>query len=269
MAETRVLTGTCGYSYEEWRGCFYPMKLPKYEYLRYYSLVFPFVELDFTWYAMPQERNLVAMAECTGSNFLFSLKAHRSLTHEVGEDWRDRAAEFSGSIRALQRTGRLAAILIQMPFRFSYTAENRRYLSELCASLEEFPLAVEFRNDGWYLPRVFEGFERRRIALVTVDRPDLPGLPPESQHITAPLAYYRLHGRNAEQWWKGDATSRYDYDYSDTELSARAQMIAALARKTSLVLVAFNNYADGRAVSNAQTLTGMLKKLLPPSALHD
>ena len=264
MTESRVLTGACGYSYEEWRGCFYPAELPKHDFLRYYSLVFPFVELDFSWYAMPKERNLIAMAERTGSDFLFSLKVHRSLTHEVGEDWRDRATEFSDAVRSLARTGRLAAILIQLPFRFSYTAENRRYLADLCSSLEEFPLAVEFRNDSWYLPRVFAELEHRKIALVMVDRPDLPGLPPELLHVTAPLAYYRLHGRNADQWWKGDATSRYDYDYSDDELATRAEMIASLARKSSLFLVAFNNHANGRAVANAQALTAMLKKRLPP-----
>lgn len=259
VAELRI--GACGYSYEDWRGHFYPQELPKTEFLRFYSLVFRFVELDFSWYAMPKERNLAAMAERTGSDFMFSLKAHRSLTHEIGEDWRDRAAEFAAALRVLSRTERLAAVLIQLPYRFAYTAENRRYLADLCGSLEEFPLAVEFRNDEWHSDRVLAELGRRKIALVAVDRPDLPGLPPETPHVTAPLAYYRLHGRNAAEWWKGDATSRYSYDYSEAELTARADIVAALARKATLLLVAFNNHANGRAVANAQSLAAILRKM--------
>lgn len=257
-----MLIGTCGYSYAEWRDVFYPRELPERDYLRYYSLVFPFVELDFSWYGMPKSSTLEAMAARTAPGFRFSLKAHRSLTHEVGDDWPDRAEEFTAAVRTLSDSGKLAAVLVQLPYRFAYTAGNRRYLADLCSALEGFPLAVEFRNAEWHGQRVLDELRRRNIALVAVDRPDLPGLPPETLQVTAGFAYYRLHGRNSEEWWKGDATSRYAYDYSDAELAERARLVALLAKKTSLVLVAFNNHANGRAAANAQTLTALARKAL-------
>lgn len=262
MTDSQVLIGTCGYSYDEWREVFYPRELPERDFLRYYSLVFPFVELDFSWYGMPKASTLAAMAARTAPGFRFALKAHRSLTHEVGEDWAERAAEFTEALGALTDPGKLAAVLIQLPYRFAYTAGNRRYLADLCSALEGFPLAVEFRNDEWHGPRVFDELQRRNIALVVVDRPDLPGLPPETPLVTAGFAYYRLHGRNSDDWWKGDATSRYAYDYSEAELSERAKLVALLAKKASLVLVAFNNHANGRAAANAQTLTALAKKTI-------
>jgi len=265
MEENRFRIGTCGYSYTEWREVFYPKDLRQGEYLRFYSLVFPFVELDFSWYAMPRPENLEAMAKQTNPEFLFSLKAHKSLTHEIGEEWQKSADQFSEAAGVLSAQGRLASVLIQLPFRFSYTAENRKYLGELCSALQAFPLVVEFRNEGWYQQRVFDELSKRKITIAMIDRPDLPGLPPESQILTSNTAYYRLHGRNADQWWNGNATSRYDYEYSGQELKERARALIAISAKTEKVFVAFNNHAKGNAVKNARALTALIKELFIPA----
>ena len=264
MEENPFHIGTCGYSYAEWREAFYPKDLHQTEYLRFYSLVFPFVELDFSWYAMPKPENLESMARQTNPEFLFTLKAHRSLTHEIGETWQRDADQFSAAADALFSQGRLASILIQLPYRFSYTAENRIYLGELCSALSAFPLVVEFRNEIWYQPKVFDGLAKRNISLAMIDRPDLPGLPPETQTLTSRTAYYRLHGRNSDQWWDGNATSRYDYDYSPQELKDRALSLFALSKKVDNVFVAFNNHARGNAAKNARALIALIKALLIP-----
>ena len=261
MEENRFYIGSCGYSYEDWREVFYPKDLRQTDFLRFYSLVFPFVELDFSWYAMPKPQNLAHMADQTNPEFLFSLKAHKSLTHEVGEEWQKSAGQFSAAADALASRGKLASILIQLPYRFSYTAENRTYLGDLCSALEAFPLVVEFRNEAWYQQRVFDELSKRRICLAMIDRPELAGLPPETGVMTSGTLYYRLHGRNADKWWDGDATSRYDYDYSDAELKERARTIVSLSKKTDRVFVAFNNHAKGNAVKNARTLTAMIREL--------
>ena len=263
MEDNRFSIGTCGYSYEEWREVFYPKDLRQTEYLRFYSLVFPFVELDFSWYMMPKPDNLEAMAKQTNPEFLFSLKAHKSLTHEIGEEWIQSAEQFASAAEVLSSKGRLAAVLIQLPYRFSYTADNRIYLGNLCSTLSPLPLVIEFRNEAWYQRRVFEELEKRKITLAMLDRPDLPGLPPETQILTSDMAYYRLHGRNADQWWNGNATSRYDYDYSPQELKDRARALIALSKKAGKVFVAFNNHARGNAVKNARALAALIKELLP------
>ena len=261
MEGNHFYIGTCGYSYAEWREEFYPKDLRQNEFLRFYSLVFPFVELDFSWYTMPKPDNLEAMVEQTNPEFLFSLKAHKSLTHEIGEEWRKSAEQFSLAAEALSSRGRLASVLIQLPYRFSYTADNRIYLGELCSALAAFPLVIEFRNEAWYQQRVFDELSKRGITLAMIDRPDLPGLPPETQILTSDTAYYRLHGRNADQWWNGNATSRYDYDYSAQELKERARALISISKKAGKVFVAFNNHAKGNAVKNARALIALIREL--------
>ena len=260
MENADIRIGTCGFSYAEWREVFYPKDLRQSEFLRFYSLVFPFVELDFSWYAMPKAEQLLAMTEQTPPDFLFCLKAHRSLSHEIGKDWGESAERFSSAAQVLSDKRQLAAILIQLPFRFSYTAENRVYLGDLISALDGFPLVVEFRNEFWYQQRVFDELAKREVCLAIIDRPELPGLPPESQVLTSDRVYYRLHGRNSTQWWNGDASSRYDYEYSPEELKDRARMLAAISRKAKQVLVAFNNHADAKAVKNARSLEGYIRE---------
>ncbi|MDP3176404.1 MAG: DUF72 domain-containing protein, partial [Spirochaetaceae bacterium] len=154
MARSRSLVGTCGYSYDEWRGTLYPEDLPKTRFLEAYSAEFPFVELDYSWYAMPKAAALAAMAARVPPGFLFSLKAHRSLTHDRLPDWRERALELARAIEPLAQAGSLAALLIQLPYSFKRGVEERRYLAALCDELAAFPLAIEFRNDEWYTPSV-------------------------------------------------------------------------------------------------------------------
>lgn len=255
MGET--LIATSGYSYDDWRGVFYPAALPKDEFLRYYALFFPFVELNFSYYAMPRASSLAAMAARTPSGFLFSIKAHKSLTHEPGTFWRDDAASFSKAVGALADSGRLAAVLVQLPFRFHHTPENRSYLAALLGTLAPLPLVVEFRNDEWRTERVYDELDRRGVGVAMVDRPELPGLPPMDERVTGDLAYLRFHGRNADAWWPGDATSRYDYLYSKEELAGALPRLKRMAKKAKL-LVAFNNHARGNAVRNA----GELKLLI-------
>lgn len=252
-----ILVGTSGYSYDDWRGSFYPDALPKEEFLRYYSLFFPFAELNFSYYAMPTYRGLASMAERTPQAFGFSLKAHRSLTHEPGPAWRDAAKDFVGAASALAERDRLLAVLVQLPFSFHHTPERRRYLADLLDALAPLPLAVEFRNDEWQGPRVEEELDRRGVGVVMVDRPELPGLPPQSEAVTGKLGYVRFHGRNEASWWDGDATSRYDYLYSPEELEAAAPRLRRMASKARL-LVAFNNHARGNAPRNASELKAMI-----------
>lgn len=257
-----ILVGTSGYSYDDWRGAFYPEGLPKADFLRYYALFFPFAELNFSYYAMPKASSLAAMARRTPSGFLFSIKAHGSLTHEVGPGWRDDAAAFSRAAAALAEADRLAAVLVQLPYRFHHTPDNRSYLAALLEALAPLPLVVEFRNDEWRGERVYDELERRGVGAAMVDRPDLPGLPAVEERVTGGLGYVRFHGRNADAWWTGDATSRYDYLYSGEELAASAPRLRRMA-KAARLLVAFNNHARGNAVRNARELAALLQPGAP------
>ena len=118
MNPRRTLVGTCGYSYDEWRGTLYPVDLPKNQFLGHYAQNFPFVELDFSYYGMPKAAALTSLSAKAPPGFLFSLKAHKSLTHERGSDWRERVLEFAHAAASLAEAGRLAAVLLQLPYSF-------------------------------------------------------------------------------------------------------------------------------------------------------
>lgn len=253
-----ALIATSGYSYDDWKGVFYPEDLPKAEYLRYYALFFPFVELNFSYYAMPEAHALKAMADRTPKSFLFSIKAHKSLTHEVGPGWREDASRFYRAVDALASRERLAAVLIQLPYSFHYQSQNRAYLGSLLDQLKGLPMAVEFRNDEWTGQRVYDELDQRGVGWVMVDRPELSGLPEQEERVTGGLGYLRFHGRNAQAWWTGDNVSRYDYLYSKEELEACAGRVRRMAKSATSLLVAFNNHARGKAVRNANQLKELL-----------
>lgn len=254
----QIEIATSGYSYDDWKSVFYPEELPKKDYLQYYSLFFPFVELNFSYYTMPKPQGLLNMINKTSRGFLFSIKANRSLSHEPAKNWQDNAKLFCQAVNVLAEADRLLAVLVQLPYRFHYTNENRAYLAALLDSLSSFPLLLEFRNNEWNSQRVYEEMERRNVGLAMTDKPNLPELPEDNEQVIGKLAYIRFHGRNADNWWTGDASSRYDYLYSEEELVSTLPRLKAMAKKAKLY-VAFNNHAKGNAVKNANQLKSLIK----------
>jgi uncharacterized protein YecE (DUF72 family) len=233
--------------------------------------MFPTVELDFAFYGMPKAENLAKMLAGGGPSLTFSIKAFRELTHQVDAvQWPDVAKRYIEAIAPLREaspafpSGRLEAVLFQFPYQFGYEPENRRYLDKLLKYFEGVPSAAEFRRADWYTGRVIEGMRERGVALAALDMPELRGLPPLMDVVTAGTAYIRLHGRNKESWWGSDGAAKYDYLYSDRELEAWAGRIERIAGQARRILVYFNNHPGGKAAKNAQTLEKILKKTGPP-----
>jgi uncharacterized protein YecE (DUF72 family) len=250
-----ILIGTSGYSYRDWAVAFYPIGLKPSDYLEFYARHFSFVELNFSYYTQPSPAASAGMLARTPPGFRFSIKTHRSLTHDRGGDWRASAALFRRGIEPLAVAGRLVGLVAQFPFSFHYTPDNRRHLAGLCEEFTGYPLCVEFRNAEWLNDSVAGGLSARGVSLVLTDTPDLPGLPTLARYPAGAVAaagYVRFHGRNAENWWTGDNTSRYDYLYSREELEEWLPALAASSRP--FLPVAFNNHARGRAVVNARDL---------------
>ena len=255
-----ILVGTCGYSYNEWIGPVYPDGAKKEQFLTMYAGRFNTVELDYTYYAMPQASNIQHMAD-EAAGLSFAIKAHQSLTHKVdGAKWRDDAKTYIQGIEPFLKKGCLEAVLFQFPYSFHYEADNRRYLAQLLDEFSGITSAVEFRNTEWLNNRVLDGLKERGSALVSLDMPDLKGLPATTDLVTAPLAYFRLHGRNKETWWGSDSAARYDYLYGGSELEAVVERVKQIIVKAHRLIIYFNNHARGQAVRNAETLKKMLEK---------
>lgn len=258
-----ILVGTSGYSYKEWVGPVYPKGTPQGQYLRCYAQMFPVVELNFSFYRQPEPAMLERMLHNSDGKLGFTVKAFRELTHEIApESWKAVSDQFRAGIRPLDQAGKLNAVLLQFPYAFHYTRPNREYLAGLTDRLAGLPLAVEFRNAEWFHDRVYEGMRKAGLALVCVDEPKLPKLPPAVHEVTAPLGYVRMHGRNAAQWWEGEDQRRYDYLYNDDELREWLPRIAAMAEKASRLLVFFNNHWRGQAAQNAKRLMEMIEREL-------
>jgi len=255
-----LLIGTSGYSYSDWLGPVYPPGTPAKNFLSVYQKLFSFTELNFSYYKQPDARTLERMAHITPDNFKFAIKAHKSITHEISNSFADDVKLFKNGIAPLVETSKLAAILIQFPYSFHYNPQSRKHLLGVCEAFEGLPAAVEFRSSEWQKDSVYKGLENHKIAFVNVDEPALDGLPKPTDIVTSDFAYIRFHGRNEKQWWKGDNASRYDYLYSDDELTEWLARIKKMAKESGKVIVAFNNHWKGQAVTNAKRIREMMEE---------
>lgn len=256
-----ILIGTAGFSYDDWRGPFYPEKTPREKMLELYAGEFPLVELDYTYYSMPSERTMASFARRTPESFLFAVKLHKSITHE-----RESAEGMSGAFRdflkavgPLTDSGKLACLLAQYPWSFKPGDASRRTLRELREKTADLPVVVEFRNAQWVSEETFEFLRDLGLGFCCVDEPGLPGLMPPLCMATTDLGYVRFHGRNAAAWWKhGNASERYNYLYSEEELSSWKPRLLNLDAAVPRTLVLFNNCHGGNAAVNARMLKAIL-----------
>ena len=183
----RVLTGTSGFSYKEWVGPFYPDKLPAKAMLAHYATRLPIVEINNTFYRMPNAAAIEGWRAQVPDSFRFAMKAPRRITHiKRLKDSADDVAHFLGMLAPLGPC--LASVLFQLPPHFKRDLPR---LAELVAALPAgCRAAFEFRNDSWLEPDVFAVLEARNLALVQSEEDDTPAdrrLP-----WTADWAYLRL-----------------------------------------------------------------------------
>ncbi len=250
--------GTSGYSFKDWKGPFYPVKITSSEMLSFYARHFKLVEINSTYYAIPRVEVFERMAENTPPDFQFMVKANSGMTHERSDN-QSIFDRFEDAIQPLVEAGKFKGILAQFPWSFKNTEENRQYLKLCKERLAEYPLIVEFRHISWILEPLFGFLRDMGISYCAVDEPNLPGLVPPKTAATTDLGYVRFHGRNAEMWWGGDAAQRYNYLYTEQELKEWVPKIKQLAASTQEIYVLFNNCHAGYAAKNAKTMQNMLQ----------
>ena len=246
--------GTAGYSYRDWVGTFYPDGTKSSEMLARYAREFSFVEVNSTYYRLPDVRLMTGLAQKTPASFRFAVKAYRGITHERQNPSLD-AGRFMAALKPLAEAGKLSCVLFQFPYSFHNTPANRDYLKFLREWCGEVPAAVEFRNRRWISGEVFSLLRNERLALVCVDEPPVKGLIKPLAVVTAPPAYVRFHGRNAGKWYEHtESYERYDYLYSSEELKEWLPRLKVLERAAGEVYVSFNNHFRGQAVVNARMM---------------
>ena len=272
---SKILIGTSGYDYLEWKGIFYPPEIKRADFLSYYATQFNAVELNNTFYNMPDTGRLNSFYERSDGKLEFSIKANRLLTHEISPLWKNAAEDFKQALNPLLEKDKLCALLFQFPQSFHYTNDNRIYLAKIIAAFEGFPVVIEFRHKDWIRESVFEGLIQRKVSLAFCDMPKLKYLLPSvvefantnsATQFIGPNAYIRLHGRNANAWYSSEADSdrnaRYEYKYSTEELEKFVPVIHAALAEGRKPQVFFNNHPKGNGAENAQQIKKMLKASL-------
>jgi uncharacterized protein YecE (DUF72 family) len=249
--------GTSGYSFPDWIGPFYPPGISRAAMLAYYARRFPVVEVNVTYYRLPGPRTFQQMEAKTPPGFEFVVKLQKALTHDRPRDPAD-ARAFLEAVSPLREAGKFSGALAQFPWSFRRRPENEDYLRWLAEVYPERPLVVEFRHASWHREETYRLLKELELDFCCVDEPRLPGLFPGVVRKTGRIGYVRLHGRNAQSWWSGEGSERYNYLYSREELAEWVEKIRQLAREAPVTYVFFNNCHAGRAVHNARTMGELL-----------
>ena len=259
-----ILVGTSGYAFDDWTGPFYPPRLPAREKLRFYAARFPALELNSTFYRLPTAEWLADVADRLPPGYPVVVKAFQGLTHDRTAP--DPLPAFRDACGALAARGMLAGVLLQFPQRVHNDAEARARLVALLDGLRGLTPIVEFRHRGWDADTVRALLADHGAAWCCVDAPPLPDLLPPVVAATADVGVIRFHGRNAATWYGGDGPLRYDWAYSDAELSGWLPGIRDLAGKVRRLFLFFNNCHRAQSVAAARRMGALLAEsgLAPP-----
>src|SRR5271157_108287 len=272
--QPRIYVGTAGWSYKDWEGIVYPAQIKKsqhpVEYLAHYVDV---IEINTSFYGhiKPEWGKLwCRKARAVNPEFLFTAKLNKAFTHSpiaVVESTSSETIRATPEDERLAREGlesialedMLGAVLAQFPISFKNTNANRDYLDVVIDKFKQFPLVVEVRHNSWTNEGTLRYFTDKGVAFCNIDQPRLGKAVGPTEHVTAPLAYVRLHGRNYEQWFDSDSRNdRYNYLYTRPELEKWKARIDTIASKAQKTFVVTNNHFEGQAAVNALQLKNML-----------
>jgi uncharacterized protein YecE (DUF72 family) len=291
----RILVGTASWSDPGFVERWYPPKLRAGERLTWYAQHFEMVEVNSTFYAVPDVRLVERWCLATPDEFVFDVKLHRLLSRHAANvkslppvlqrlaeaDEKGRVAltprlehalleQLICSVEPLRAANKFGVFLLQLSPAFSPRKHDLADLDELLRRLTPIGAVVELRNRNWVegeqLARTLEFFRRHQTTLVLVDAPNhkhFTIMPSSFNEVTnGRLACLRLHGRNAEGYLRGKTVAeRFYYDYSDEEISEIAERAKKLARKAEAVHVIFNNNALDFAPHAALRLRAALGQL--------
>jgi uncharacterized protein YecE (DUF72 family) len=271
----KILIGTASWTDPGFVERWYPKKMPAHERLAWYAQHFEMVEVNSTFYSVPDPRTVERWCATTPSGFTFDVKLHQLFSfHSTNrkllppELQRLAQADAKGKVIAtdslrdalltsflrpmsiLQSAGRLGVLLLQLSPAFSPRKHKLAELNPLIARLRDYSLAIEFRNRNWVvgdqLKSTADFLREGDVGFVNVDTPAADHfsiVPPNLNEVTnRKFSYLRLHGRNAKAYLTGKTVAtRFDYDYSDKEIGEIAERSRKLATEAKEMHIVFNN----------------------------
>ena len=259
-----IYLGTSGFKFPDWKGPFYPTDLNDKDWLKYYAEKFNALEVNSTYYRLLHPATFFHMSNKVPEGFLFTVKAYRTMTHEIGEETEKDFQTFLGSLQPLIEANKFGALLAQFPYSFGNEPKNLDYIAKFHERTAGLPLVVEFRNRRWLDEPTFNWLKEHNVGFCGVDEPQFSNLMPPVVWATSNLGYIRFHGRNYKEWWSGEKDRRYDYLYTEEELKSWVPKIEQLAQKTDVTFVFMNNCYQAKAAINASQLQGLLEDVPAP-----
>ena len=277
MAKKRLIRiGPAGWSYKDWEGIVYPKKPGKtFDPLEYLSHFFNTIEVNSSFYRPPVPSTTKSWANRVAGNkeFAFTAKLNRVFTHERGKATKKDEKEFRGGMDVLAKAGKLGSLLLQFPWSFKNTADERIYLAKLIERFSVYPLVLEVRHTSWNNEEVYEWLGERGVGVCNIDQPVFKKSIRPQALTTSPVGYVRLHGRNYQNWFREKAPrdERYNYLYSLDELDPWLVRIKEVAKNTRETYVITNNHFRGQAIVNAVEIKAAIeeKPVEAPELLFD
>jgi uncharacterized protein YecE (DUF72 family) len=237
-----VWIGTSGWTYDGWRGPFYPKDVPKNRWLEWYATQFSTTEINGSFYRMPSLEAVRAWRDDTPDGFLFAWKASKFITH-----WKRLTEKCKNSIELMET--RLKAlgpkagpVLFQLPARFQ--ADRERLASFVAMLPKRYTYAFEFRDASWYDDKILQVLRERNVALCLSDHEDAPS----PWEVTASHVYIRGHG----------PTGQYKDRYPPKTLREWAAAIKKWKRRRLEVFCYFDNDQKSAAPKDARRLIELL-----------
>lgn len=242
MADIRI--GTSGFHYKHWIGRYYPADIAQGKMLEHYVRDFDSVELNNTFYQLPNESSFNAWRDSTPRDFLFAVKGSRFITHMIKLKDAQRGLE-NFLPRAERLRSKLGPILWQLPPRWNVNVERLEEFLSLLPRKHRY--AFELRNETWMTGEVLGVLRKYNAAFCIYE---LAGYHSPIE-LTADWTYIRLHG---------PTQYKYQGSYSDAQLATWAERIKTWSKKLKAIYVYFDNDDRAFAVENALTLKKMLTK---------
>jgi uncharacterized protein YecE (DUF72 family) len=271
-----IRIGPAGWSYKDWEGIVYPPKKgSKFDPLAYLAEMFDTIELNNTFYRPPTPQMGKSWVRRVQSKqaFRFTVKLYRNFTHSRESLTETDEGVFKKGVEPLAESGRLGALLLQFPYSFHNTEENRGYVQRLAGQFKDYPLVLEVRHASWDRAPAYQFLRELQIGFCNIDQPQVSYSIGPTKKVTGRIGYLRLHGRNEKEWFREDAgrDARYDYLYNEFELFEITERIRQIAKEAEETYVITNNHYHGKAVCNALELKGKLgeKNLKVPEVLRE
>ncbi len=237
--------GCSGYHYNDWKGSFYPSGLPEDDWLAYYASHFNTVEINNSFYKLPDKDKIKHWLNQTPDGFRFTFKAHRYLTHmkklKADDKFRQRMEDFFRALQPVEK--RIHNVLWQLPGNLH---KNPERLHHFCTLLDNsYTHIIEFRHASWFDDEIYDMLQSHDIGICMLSA---PGDLPEKVIATSTTAYLRLHGK--KEW--------YNYKYSKQELGNWKMRLNKLKSAKALYIY-FNNDQQAFAPQNAGEMKTMFQ----------